>query len=410
MRHVVGVTAAVAAALVGTALHVCATAAHADHPNTICSFWGPEGIGSHHVQVDWLAGRSFRVTVADLAFGAEPNATGDAYVPLPLEPNLRLAANTVAVGAGLTVSDVVLSQGVALSGPPGASGTRIDSYLKLPAAPWETASASGEAVSWAQDVDARSDAAGTLTRPGDTLTTAARVAEAAGVLDFTVTIPDDVSGEVSLVRDITAAVTRGVLSVDTETWSAADTVTTVVPGCRVSVEAVRGGDSTGGQQSAEQPPGSPGGDRGSGNGGTGAGDGSDRTGSGRNGDRTAERSGANASDGTTRQDGDAAGRGEGSAGADRPGSAGARPGGSSTDGDGAGNAAETTPGGNAAGDNAAGEHGDAAPEAGGAPPAGTIAVGGAHLAVGWVIAGGAATLLGAALVATGLWLRLSRST
>ena len=66
--------------------------------------------------------------------------------------------------------------------------------------------------------------------------------------------------------------------------------------------------------------------------------------------------------------------------------------------------------GDTAGEHGDGEHGDAAPEAGGAPPAGTIAVGGAHLAVGWVIAGGAATLLGAALVATGLWLRLSRST
>lgn len=217
-----------------------ATPAHAAHPNTVCSHWGPDGVGSHHVQVDWLAGRSFRVSIVDFTLRAATNGTGDAYVPLPLEPALRLSTSVVRTGAGLAVSDVSLSQAVALGPGTGAGGPygQIDNYLGLPPAPWESATITDEGIEWLHDVDARSDADGVQTHPSDAATNAARAADSAGVLSFTVTVPDAAAGDIELVSGLTTTLTTGVLGVETETWSPGQVQAASVAGCSVTVEAV----------------------------------------------------------------------------------------------------------------------------------------------------------------------------
>ncbi|KUF06763.1 hypothetical protein [Leucobacter sp. G161] len=236
MRRTAIGAAAVAAAVVGSALPVGATAAQADHPNTVCSHWSPAGENSHHVQVDWMAGRSFRVSITDFTLHAAEREAGDSFVKLPLDPNLRLSTNTVSVGDGLTVSDVSISQGVAVGGA-GDDHAPIDNYRKLPSAPWESATVSGSTITWLHDVDALSDADGTQIHPSDS-PTAARAADSAGVLDFTVTVPDSVGGDVPLIAGMTSEVTAGVLSTETTEWTPGQVLARAVQGCTVSVEPV----------------------------------------------------------------------------------------------------------------------------------------------------------------------------
>lgn len=226
-----------AALFAGSALPLGATPASAEHPNTVCSYWS-EGDGpAQHVQADWMAGRSFRVTITDLTLRAAEGAAGDAFVPLPLDPNMRLSTNTVTVGEGLEVSDVAISQGVTTDQPAAGSPSQIDNYRKLPHAPWEAASVSGGEILWLHDIDARSDGAGVQGRPSELASPAARAADAAGVLDFTVTVPEGASGEVWLLRGMSSTVTGGVLDADSEQWIPGATSTRTLPGCSVTVEA-----------------------------------------------------------------------------------------------------------------------------------------------------------------------------
>lgn len=234
VRTAAAVAAALAATITGGVLTLGASPASAEHPNTVCSYW--DHTGDRHVQVDWMAGRSFRVAITDLTMQAEVAEAGDAYLALPLDPDLRLSANTVRLGAHVTASDISSSQGVAATGL-GGDGQRIDNYLRLPAAPWESATLTGPKIVWLHDVDARSDGNGVQTRPSEHASASERAADSAGVLDFTVTIPDDVDGDVSLFDEMNATRTAGVLSAETDAWTAGQPQTSTLPGCAVTVEA-----------------------------------------------------------------------------------------------------------------------------------------------------------------------------
>lgn len=241
MRKPAAGLALLAALFAGATLELGATPASADHPNTVCSYWAHgETSGDravHHVRADWMAGRSFRVTVTDLTLLAAASEAADAYAPLPLEPNLRLSTNTVAVGDGLAVSDISISQGVAVSQAADGTPGQIYSYRKLPHAPWEAASVNGGEILWLHDIDARSDEAGAQGRPSDLPSPTARAADAAGVLDFTVTVPESVSGEVWLLRGMSSTSTGGSLAASPEQWIPGATSTRTLPGCSVTVEA-----------------------------------------------------------------------------------------------------------------------------------------------------------------------------
>lgn len=255
MRKTTIGTAALAAAVIGSALPAGVTSAHADHPNTVCSHWAPEGDATHHVQVDWMAGRSFRVSITDFTLRAAEQEAGDSFIPLPLDPNLRLGTNTVSVGEGLSVSDVSLSQAVAL----GAGGRdshqtgEIESYLKLASAPWESATVTGDSIEWLHDLDARSDGDGAQHRPSETPTVDARRADSAGVLDFTVTVPGELGGEVALVRGMTSAFTAAVLSDAEGSWAPGQPQASTIPGCTVSMEPVASPVQEGGGEPVPDP-------------------------------------------------------------------------------------------------------------------------------------------------------------
>lgn len=238
MRRTAIGAAALTAAVVGSALPIGLSAAQANHPNTVCSHWSTAGESSHHVQVDWMAGRSFRVSITDLTLHAVESEAGDAFVQLPLDPSLRLGTNTVTVGEGLEISDVSISQGIVGGSGAGADAhSPIENYRKLPSAPWESASVSGSTIEWLHDVDALSHADGTQIHPSES-PASARAADSAGVLDFTVTVPDSVGGEVPLIAAMTSDVTTGVLSAATEQWVPGQVLARVVEGCTVSVEPV----------------------------------------------------------------------------------------------------------------------------------------------------------------------------
>ncbi|RKQ90003.1 hypothetical protein U746_1251 [Mycolicibacterium mucogenicum 261Sha1.1M5] len=211
--------------------------AHADHPNTVCSFWGGEA-DSFHVRVDWLAGRSFRVAITDFTLVSQASPTGDAFVPLPLDPSLRVGANTVEVGEGLTVSDVTISQAVALEHAGATPTDPIANYLRIGAAPWESVEVSGQAISWVQDIDARSDERGVQLTPSAGGPPAELRAASAGVLDFTLTLPDTASGEVTLLSGLTSTHTDATFDDEAGTWAPNAPHTLTVPGCSVTVEAV----------------------------------------------------------------------------------------------------------------------------------------------------------------------------
>lgn len=237
MRKPVAGVALFAAVLAGATLPVGVAPAEAHHPNTVCSYWAPGDGAAQHVRADWMAGRSFRVTITDLTLLAAESGAGDTYVPLPLEPNLRLSTNTVTLDDGLAVSDVSISQGVEVSPAADGSPEQIDSYRKLPHAPWEAASQNGSEILWLHDIDARSDEAGNQSRPSSLASPAARTADAAGVLDFTITVPDNAAGEVWLVRGMSSESTGGSLSTDPEQWIPGTPSTRTLPGCSVTVEA-----------------------------------------------------------------------------------------------------------------------------------------------------------------------------
>ncbi len=239
---VVGLTAG------GGLLAASPSPAHADHPGTVCSYWGGEA-DSFHVRVDWLAGRSFRVAITDFTLVSQPNPTGDAFVPLPLEPNLRVGTNTVELGDGLAVSDVSISQAVALEPAGTATDEPIANYLRLEPAPWERVDVGEHSITWLQDIDARSDERGSQVTPQAGGKAAELKAASAGVLDFTLTVPDAAAGEVVLFSGLTSSHTDATFNSGSGVWVPGAPHALTVAGCSVTVEPVE--RDTGAQAPAE---------------------------------------------------------------------------------------------------------------------------------------------------------------
>lgn len=222
-------------ALVGTAL--ASTAAVAAEPVEACSVWHQGD--TYNVSVQKTAERTYSVTITDFMNYASPSSTDNSYVPLPLEPvDLRLSHNMVKLNPALSVSDISISQSVETGPAAEDPGHTIVAYKGLAPAPWENASLNGNEIVWAQDMDARTDENHNMVRPDDYSFPMHVVDDSAGVLEFTVTVPDDISGEVSLFDGMSVNYMSAKITVPGDVWEADIPQVSEFPGCAVTIDAV----------------------------------------------------------------------------------------------------------------------------------------------------------------------------
>lgn len=229
-------SAAVLAA--SAAISLGATAAQADVGDVVCEYWVEDEM--YNVRAEQTGERAYTIKIADFKVLAGENEDNSAYVPLPLDPDLRMSTNQVTFDDRLEVSGVSISQGI-LSGPADdVPYWTIDSYLGELPAPWESVSTGTDGITWLQDMDARSDENGVQAVPSDypEFFPGAKIDDAAGILEFTVTIPDEVEGEIALFGGMTAAYNGAIMNRDTEEWEFHESLTDTIPGCSVTVEAV----------------------------------------------------------------------------------------------------------------------------------------------------------------------------
>lgn len=221
-------------ALAGTAL--VSTSAVAAEPVEACSVWHQGDI--YNVAVQEVAERTYSVTITDFKNLASESSQSDSYIPLPLVPeDLRMSHNVVKLNPALVVSDIAISQSVVTGPNEDFSGPQIELYNRQGSAPWESVSLNGNEIVWAQDMDARSDENGVMVLPSDYPFPGLVVDDSAGVLDFTVTVPDDVSGEVSLFDSLSVNFMSSKISVIGEVWEPDQPLSSEYPGCTVTIEA-----------------------------------------------------------------------------------------------------------------------------------------------------------------------------
>lgn len=222
-------------ALAGTTL--ASTSAVAAEAVEACSVWYQGDL--YNVAVQETAERTFSVKIADLKSLASESSTSDSYIPLPLTPvDLRMSHNVVKLNPALTVSDIAISQSV-LTGPnEDFSGPQIEAYNQLGSAPWESVSLNGNEIVWEQDMDARSDQNGVMVLPSDYSFPGLAYDDSAGVLEFTVTVPDDISGEVSLFDGMSVNFMSSKISAIEGVWEPAQPHASEFPGCTVTIDAV----------------------------------------------------------------------------------------------------------------------------------------------------------------------------
>ncbi|MDI6023298.1 hypothetical protein QBL02_07040 [Leucobacter sp. UT-8R-CII-1-4] len=222
-------------ALAGTAF--VSTAAVAAEPVEACSVWHQGD--TYNVAVQEIAERTYSVTIADFKNLASESSHSDSYIPLPLTPvDLRMSHNVVKLNPALTVSHIAISQSVQTGPNEDFTGAQIEAYNRLSPAPWESVSLNGDEIVWAQDMDARSDENGVMVLPSDYPFAGLGFDDAAGVLEFTVTVPDDVDGEVSLFDGMSIDFTSSKISALDGVWEPDQPHSSAFPGCTVSIEPV----------------------------------------------------------------------------------------------------------------------------------------------------------------------------
>lgn len=201
----------------------------------VCNVWKSD---VYNVNVAQTAERTFTVNITDLKLVASESAKGDYFVQLPLSPvDVRRSTNVVNVNPDLNLSGVQISQSI-ISGPSAeAPFMAIDEYLGNAVAPWENVVSAGNAITWMQDMDARSDAAGVQVKPSDFFMPMLAIDDSAGVLQFTVTVPNSISGEVELFNGMTVNFMSARVAVGAEVWEPVEEMSQVIPGCTISIEA-----------------------------------------------------------------------------------------------------------------------------------------------------------------------------
>ncbi|WP_025132868.1 LPXTG cell wall anchor domain-containing protein [Leucobacter sp. PH1c] len=182
--------------------------------------------GIRNLQVVQSGERTFKVTVVDQnTLAGEDTAPGadDRYAPLP--PEFRDAVNRVILGASAVASEPRVSQTV-VTGPasdPTDSDWQVDRLVQNEAAPWERAMLTGREVTWVHDIDARTIVSGGVVseqvRPSDFPAVWLLADESSSVLQFTLTVPDDAVGTVSLVESLSGSFVSTTWSEATWSWS-----------------------------------------------------------------------------------------------------------------------------------------------------------------------------------------------
>lgn len=212
-----------------------AQAAQAAQNDVICHKWGSSN-GNFFVHATDLGERNYRVTITDLTMAAYVDPDTDSYIPLPVE--LQYAMNQVQLNPTLGVSSIEISQRViAEETTEFDQGLEITGYERLPSAPGESAEENSNGITWTQDIDGYRDADGVQSLPSDFPFFAAQLASA-GVLEFTVTVPADLSGEVLLFDELQSSFLSSVLNTNTNEITAGPPITTTVPGCSVTLAEV----------------------------------------------------------------------------------------------------------------------------------------------------------------------------
>lgn len=203
----------------------------------VCDTWATGD--KYNVRVEKSADRAFTVHFTDMNFlsAESSNASTDSFVPLPLDPNLRTSSNTVKVNPALGLSAVSISQSVVTGPSDVAPYVAIEDFNELESAPWENVSTTGNTISWTQDMDARSDANGNQVKPGDFFLPFFAIDDSAGVLKFTVEVPEDISGDVQLFGGMNVDFTSAKIARPGDYWIEGDPVSLSVPGCTISIDA-----------------------------------------------------------------------------------------------------------------------------------------------------------------------------
>lgn len=206
--------------------------------DTVCNYW--HGGDVYNVKAIQIGEREYTVSITDMKLLAFENSIDDAYVRLPLDPDLRMSTNTVSIDPRLDVSAVAASQGIQ-SGPPDDGSSLdwgIEAYELFPLAPWESVETSATGITWLQDMDAFSNEAGTQPSPSSYPFPWLTLDKSAGVLQFNVSIPDNLGGEVFLFDSMSASFTSSILATDTNEVVADEDISDEVAGCSVTIEAI----------------------------------------------------------------------------------------------------------------------------------------------------------------------------
>lgn len=238
----VSLAAAAVTLAIGTA-GLWTTAASAAEPEVVCEFWASGD--TYNVLTTKTSEREFRVAITDLKSLAGEHTSEDRFIPLPLDPNLRMSSNVVTVNPRLAVSNATISQSIVTGPSEDAPFVAIESFNRLPSAPWESVELDGNKIFWEQDMDARSDEEGVQVLPSTYFFPGLAIDDAAGVLEFTVTIPDDVEGEVYLFDDMTADFMSSKIEPISGVWTPDQPLSQTVPGCKITIEAVTDGGPDG---------------------------------------------------------------------------------------------------------------------------------------------------------------------
>lgn len=224
----------VATALVGASALLSSTAANAAVGDTVCNYSTDL---NDHVLVTQVGEWSYRVSITDFRMGAGMALAGDRYVPLPTEPiNLRTSENRVAFNPAFTVSDLAISQSVESGPSDDGSGVVVNNYLLNAPSPEESVSITGNEIIWMQDIDAYTDANGVQVTP-DELPFFALLDPSAGVLQFTVTIPEGTEGEVLLFDGMSATYMGTKTLSQSDVWEADVEHTALTDGCQITLES-----------------------------------------------------------------------------------------------------------------------------------------------------------------------------
>lgn len=218
------------------------TAANAAAGDVVCDLYAN---GVRNFQVTQVDERNFQVTYVDTRTSfAENGPEGERDEFLPLPEDLRTGTNVIVLGSHATASAPVLSQSIVMGPADEGSDSdwKVEELLHNAPAPWENVRLEGGRMTWTHDVGVRfeptADGGFEQKRPSDFPFPTFIEPDAASVLEFTVTFPDDISGEVTLVESLSnsyTSTTWGGPSGDDFVWGAGPVITHENPGCSVTL-------------------------------------------------------------------------------------------------------------------------------------------------------------------------------